>query len=442
MQRMSEFTRESRPAHLKPIDADVWPGIAAVPQPGRLRTKRAEAGFARACAAAGLSLAGDEADITVERAEVFPRIAAGGWVGLAEGYMAGEWSTTTSQQLVDALTALLRAGYRPRTPRVDAPRPAMAGDVPPDLVAHFSGDGMSAFQGHFATGVATTERARVKSYARGAGRGSEPAHRFVSVTEIGAPMESERADLLDAQNRSATMLLDAVGVAAGTHMLEYPSGGGTLALAAAARGATVDAVARDARLYAALRERLIFAGSDGSVAPERVAEGPGALARQRRGSYDAVVNTESLETWPRRQQVRYLRSVDAMLAPSGRAALQTIVRTSVYSGPADLAVESMRAYIWPGLRYASADEIAKDIDRNTDLRVAARTSAPEHLAASLRLQRITFDGKVRDAAADGYDAVFRRMWVWQFALREAMARLGMIDLAQITLARRNRRGRR
>lgn len=442
MQRMSEFTRESRPAHLKPIDADVWPGIAAVPQPGRLRTKRAEAGFARACAAAGLSLSGDEADITVERAEVFPRIAAGGWVGLAEGYMAGEWSTTSSQQLVDALTALLRAGYRPRTPRVDAPRPAMAGDVPPDLVAHFSGDGMSAFQGHFATGVATTERARVKSHVRGAGRGSEPAHHFVSVTEIGTPMESERADLQDAQNRSVTMLLDAVGVAAGTHMLEYPSGGGALALAAATRGATVDAVARDARLYAALRERLIFAGSDGSVAPERVAEGPGALARQRRGSYDAVVNTESLETWPRRHQVRYLRSADAMLAPSGRVALQTIVRTSVYSGLADLAAESMRAYIWPGLRYASVDEIAKDIDRNTDLRVVARTSAPEHLAASLRLQRITFDGKVRDAAADGYDAVFRRMWVWQFALREAMARLGMIDLAQITLARRNRRGRR
>lgn len=442
MQRMSEFTRESRPAHLKPIDADVWPGIAAVPQPGRLRTKRAEAGFARACAAAGLSLSGDEADITVERAEVFPRIAAGGWVGLAEGYMAGEWSTTSSQQLVDALMALLRAGYRPRTPRVDAPRPAMAGDVPPDLVAHFSGDGMSAFQGHFATGVATTERARVKSHVRGAGRGSEPAHHFVSVTEIGTPMESERADFQDAQNRSVTMLLDAVGVAAGTHMLEYPSGGGALALAAATRGATVDAVARDARLYAALRERLIFAGSDGSVAPERVAEGPEALARQRRGSYDAVVNTESLETWPRRQQVRYMRSVDAMLAPSGRVALQTIVRTSVYSGSADSAAESMRAYIWPGLRYASVDEIAKDIDRNTDLRVVARTSAPEHLAASLRLQRLTFDGKVRDAAADGYDAVFRRMWVWQFALREAMARLGMIDLAQITLARRNRRGRR
>lgn len=439
---MSEFTRESRPAHLKPIDADVWPGIAVVPQPGRLRTKRAEAGFARACAAAGLSLSGDEPDITVERAEVFPRIAAGGWVGLAEGYMAGEWSTTSSQQLVDALMALLRAGYRPRTPRVDAPRPAMAGDVPPDLAAHFSGDGMSAFQGHFATGVATTERARVKSHVRGAGRGSEPAHHFVSVTEIGTPMESERADLQDAQNRSVTMLLDAVGVAAGTHMLEYPSGGGKLALAATTRGATVDAVARDARLYAALRERLIFAGSDGSVAPERVAEGPGALARQRRGSYDAVVNTESLETWPRRQQVRYLRSVDAMLAPSGRVALQTIVRTSVYSGLADLAAESMRAYIWPGLRYASVDEIAKDIERNTDLRVVARTSAPEHLAASLRLQRITFDGKVRDAAADGYDAVFRRMWVWQFALREAMARLGMIDLAQITLARRNRRGRR
>lgn len=442
MQRMAIFTPASLPAHLKPVDADAWPRVAAVPEPGRLRTRRAEAGFARACSSAGLTLAGEGADITVERAEVFARIASAGWVGLAEGYMAGEWLTAGSQQLVDVLTALLRTGYRPRTPRVDAPRPATAGELPPDLVAHFSGDGLSAFQGHFATGVATTERVRVKSYTKGAGRGSEPGHHFVAVTEIGAPLESDRADLRDAQTRSVRMLLDAVGAATGTHMLEYPSAGGALAIAASTRGATVDAITRDALQYAAMRERLVFAGADGSISVERVAEGPEALAAQRRGSYDAVVSSESLETMPSRQQLRYIQSLDALLATGGRAAVQTIVRTGAYSRSADLAAESMRAYIWPGLRYANLDEVAKMVDQHTDLRVIAQTSAPEHLVASLRLQRITFDGKLRDAAADGYDSVFRRMWIWQFALREAFARLGMIDLAQITLAHRNRRGRR
>lgn len=439
---MAEKIPANTPAHLQPVDAQAWPGIATVPQMGRLRTAQAEARFARACASAGIALEGEDADVTVERAEVFARIAAGGWVGLAEGFMAGEWTTPGSQQLVDVLTAFLRTGYRPRTPRVDAPRPATAGDLPPDLIAHFSGDGISAFQGHFATGVATTERARVKSFTRGAGKGSEPAHHFVDVTEIGAPLGSEREDLADAQHRSVSQLLDRIGIASGTHLLEYPAGGVALAFAASSRGATVDAIARDARVYGAMREQLIIGGSDGAITVERIAEGPVALARQRQGSYDAVASMEALETMPPRQQRSYLKAVDTMLAPGGRAGLQTLVRTRKYNAVADMAAESLRAYVWPGLHFPDPETIAKAVDRETDLRVVARTAASEHLAESLRLQRITFDGKLRDAAADGYDAVFRRLWTWQFALREAMARLGMIDLAQFTLARRTRRGRR
>ena len=48
----------------------------------------------------------------------------------------------------------------------------------------------------------------------------------------------------------------------------------------------------------------------------------------------------------------------------------------------------------------------------------------------------------RDAAADGYDVVYRRLWFWQLALREALARLGMLDLVQLRLATRSRGGRR
>ena len=98
--------------------------------------------------------------------------------------------------------------------------------------------------------------------------------------------------------------------------------------------------------------------------------------------------------------------------------------------------------MWPGLSYAPINEIAREVDRHTGLRITARTSAPDHLEASLRLQRETFASHLRDAAADGYDAVYRRLWTWQFALREALAQLGMINVVQITLQQRSRRGRR
>ncbi len=75
------------PMHLSHVDADQWPNIASLPA-GRLmslRARRAEATFAATCAQAGLDLDPEGSpDLVVDRAELFLRIAANGWIGLAE----------------------------------------------------------------------------------------------------------------------------------------------------------------------------------------------------------------------------------------------------------------------------------------------------------------------------------------------------------------------
>ena len=105
-------------------------------------------------------------------------------------------------------------------------------------------------------------------------------------------------------------------------------------------------------------------------------------------------------------------------------------------------MESLRAYIWPALEYRDVDGLRKIVDKHTGLRVIGETHAPEHLALSLKHQLTTFQGQLREAAADGFDAVYRRLWVWQLALRQAMAELGMLDVVQYTLIHRHRRGER
>lgn len=435
--------RTSTPAHLRSIDATAWPGVASVPD-GRavaLKARRAEAGFAKACDKAGIALTGATPDLVVERAEVFARVAKSGWVGLAEGYMAGEWGTESSQVLVDVLFSLIGADYRPKTPPAAQPASAAGGDLPPELVSHFAGDGMSAFQGIFATGVPTTQRQRLKSHARGAGRGDEPAHHFVDVTEIGPALDTDRGDLADAQGRSVDVLLRSLNVRRGSHVLEFPGSGGAVALRATAQQATVDVAVIDEYAAAALREQLLLGGAEGGVRID-VSGGEERFATARADVFDAIVGMEKLEALGEKERIRYLRSAETMLAPHGRLGLQTILRTDAYSGAAGSALESLRAYVWPGLHFSSDTEFAKLVDRETGLRVVGVTRAPEHLAASLRLQRMMFDAHLRDAAADGYDIVFRRLWTWQFALREALARLGMLDLAQVVLVRRARRERR
>ena len=65
-----------------------------------------------------------------------------------------------------------------------------------------------------------------------------------------------------------------------------------------------------------------------------------------------------------------------------------------------------------------------------------------HHEQSLAMQRSLFSGHTREAAAAGFDIAYRRLWDYQFALREALFRLGMLDTVQFTLTHRNRQGRR
>ncbi|MCG7026341.1 SAM-dependent methyltransferase, partial [Pseudomonas aeruginosa] len=90
-----------------------------------------------------------------------------------------------------------------------------------------------------------TLRTEVKSHVPGAGRNREPASHFVDITKISEPVAVEREDLGEAQRRAASFLLDGAKVKAGSHVLEFPSSGGALAILAARRQGTVDALTAD-----------------------------------------------------------------------------------------------------------------------------------------------------------------------------------------------------
>ncbi|MEH0146090.1 class I SAM-dependent methyltransferase [Corynebacterium sp. Q4381] len=423
--------------HLSAIDPQTWPGVATVPRvrAESLRAQRAEAAFAAAASRAGLRLDGDEPDLRVHNDTVFTRVAAAGWVGLLEGYLAGEWETGTSDGLVDVLRALVAANYHPRTPRIRPVEASAGGEQPAELISHYSGDGTSPFQGHFATGVPTTQRKMVKSFAPGAGRGSEPARHYVDVTEYGHPLEVDRADLADAQQRSGQMLIDAAQISTGTHLLIQPNCGATVLLEASRRGAAVDCVVSDGGTKQLLSDQLVLQGVDQSVCVITEAE------IEHRFAYDAIASFEHLETLAPADQRVWLRESDAVLAPSGRIVVQSVLAEDSLSAAAKASLMTLRAYVWPGLSLMTAEQLSKLVDRNTGLRVIAESRAPEHLAESLKLQRATFETHLRDAAADGFDIVYRRLWRWQLALREALTRQGMLNLAQVTMVRRSRRGR-
>lgn len=397
--------------HLAHISATDWPGVATVPNVRAVSFRRAERAFYQVCER-------NDIDISVEQDVLFARIADSGWLGLAEGFMAGEWHTA---DLVGALSTLIASGYHPKR----SYRPARSafgppgGSLPASLVRLYAGDGYSPFGGVFASGVATTVR----------------NERDVDVTMLDEPVHVERCDLADAQTRVVDMLLDAAGVGRGTYLLDYPASGGALSIRAAQREATVDTWALDAGALEDLSELVRGEVVEHSLhireLPDHVL--PPELCRR---VYEAVVGIGRIETIGRSLRGSYLRSIDQLLQSGGTAALGVTVLAEQQFPVVREATDLLRAYIWPALDYPTLDELYRIVDWGTSLRITHEVHTGKHSRIACGLQRSLFEGRMREAAAAGYDPVYRRLWRYHLALLEALFRLGVLDSVQLTLRRR------
>lgn len=411
---------EQRGDYLGAIDANLWPAVANPPS-ARFLSRYAESHFAAACEKAGLTLTpATKADLIVDHEQLFDRLATAGWTGLAESYLAGEWRTPDSATLVHVLASLIAADYHMRSTPMRSPEGVSNGELPPELVRLFAGDGMSSSGGVFATGVPTT--------IREAG---------VDITDLSEPVDVEREDLGDGQRRAVELLLDDAGVGPGTHLLDIPSSGGAVAANAALRRATVDTVTTDVRQREAEKERLTLAG---------VADSVHTVVRedvtQWRARYDAIVSVEKLENMPIGERDQVLQAIDRMLSIGGRAAVQVVVATETMSHAGREAERILEQYIWPGQRYLTVEQWNELLLKETGLRIVSRRHFGSHYELSLKLQRSLFESHTREAAAEGFDTVYRRLWIYQFAVREALFHNRQLDAVQLTLAHRNRGGRR
>lgn len=428
------------PAHLSHIDAEVWPAVATLPGDGargavlrRVGARRAEASFAAACRNAGLILdPNNDPDLIVLHEELFLRIADSGWLGFAEGYLAGEW---VAEDLPRVLAALIGIGYQPvPMPVISGRRQAASGpegELPRELLDLYAGSDLLTCPGRFASGVSTTVR-EPEPFG-----GRKRAVGFVDVTNVDAPVRPDRADLPGAQARAAEALLDAAGVGPGAYVLEFPASGAGLARLAAERGATIDVLSRDPAFTASIEDSLAKREVDRRAVQVRDVQRAIPTREDWRGRYDAVVSLNKLPEVG--HAAAMFRAIDRMLSATGRAAVQTLVATNAMTKSGRGALAPLRDYIWPGLELNTIAELHEVVNRTTGLTIVAREHSGSHAADTARLQLEVFAAREREAAASGFDAVFRRLWNYQLALVQALCELGEIDAVTMTLAHRPRR---
>ncbi|HJC84941.1 MAG TPA: class I SAM-dependent methyltransferase [Candidatus Corynebacterium faecigallinarum] len=433
------------------VDPERWPGISRTPDApflGRRATHLQER-LEKLTLDHGVSLTpGATPRFVVEDGQVLDRIVDGGWLGLAEGYMAGEWTADPLPEVLGVLLSQpleggLGRALSKRRRRVSGQ--VRSGELPDALVDIYTGETRATGSALFASGTRSSE---VQNPTQGGENAPVVVRHFDAPDD---PGQVERSDIDSAQLYRINAMLDEAQVGPGSRVLEMPSSGGALPVLAARRGAHVDVLTSDVEHAATVRERAHDAGVGGAVRVQTI-RGPVPSPRQWSGTYDAVFSVERMEVLGDDGTFHFLRAVERMLAGDGVAMIQTITSTpgeqdntsggaaAGASDPVDpvapeIVAESLdvvRAYIWPALNYPTVSHVTAQANR-AGLQLTARNRMGSHYALTLGLWRSAFGARERAAAAAGYDHVYRRLWDYQLALHQALATVGAIDCQQYVL---------
>ncbi|GLY27752.1 cyclopropane-fatty-acyl-phospholipid synthase family protein [Kineosporia sp. NBRC 101731] len=398
-----------------------WPDVARVPA-GGVQAVVARALFRRAVAGLPLRVElgsesigsggpGDPVMRIVRPDHFFARVGRYGLIGVGESYQAGDWEA-------DALVELLT---------VFATR--MARLVPPALqkLRRF------ALLRQPQTDENTPDGART-NISRHYDLSNDLFATFLdpTLTYSAALFDDEVGntwhDLEAAQLRKIERLLDECRVGEGSRVLEIGTGWGQLAIQAAARGATVHSITLSEEQLSLARQRVAEAGHDDRVTIEL------CDYRAVTGQYDAIISVEMIEAVGESYWPTYFATIDRCLAPGGSVGIQAITM------PHDRLVVSRRTWTWiqkyvfPGGLLPSVEAFRQAVGE-TSLRVISDLSFGPAYAETLRLWRQRFAAASDDLDALGFDAVFRRMWIFYLAYSEAGFRSRYLDVHQFVLRR-------
>jgi cyclopropane-fatty-acyl-phospholipid synthase len=422
-------TIDLTPAPSATIDSGRWPAVAWVPGGpiSAVTGAIADRLFRRAAARLPIRVVYPDgtvigaADRTlptmiVHRPEAMVRrVGRYGLIGFGESYMAGDWSSTDisglltefGKQLSELIPPVLQRFRSLAVVRQPRSQHNSRKQARLNIAEHY--DLSNALFGEFLDETMTYSSALFES------------------------LPADASDLPDAQHRKIDRLLDSALVGPDGTVLEIGTGWGELSIRAAMRGAHVRSVTLSAEQQQLARQRVAKAGLSDRVQIDL------CDYRDISGHYDAVVSVEMVEAVGYRFWPTYFQTLDRLVAPGGRVAIQAITM------PHDRMLASrhthtwMQKYIFPGGLLPSTEAILGITESSTRLRTVDMISLRPHYAETLRIWRERFVERRNAVAELGFDQSFHRMWELYLAYSEAGFRSGYLDVYQWTFAPSGRR---
>lgn len=419
-----------------PLSVDHWSDISPIRRGPKAAVSTAIARkiFARVTERLGITVSTPEApvpgaDLVLHRPdEFFARVGNDGLIGFGEAYMTGAWDAedlggtltilcAEIGELVPAWMQRMRAVYVSRPPRAQRnssknTRKNIAHhyDLSNDLFGLFLDPTMSYSSAMFDADSVTTG----------------------TRTQLAPPRVG--SDLAEAQGRKIESILDHAGVTAGSRVLEIGTGWGELAIRAARRGATVRSVTLSSEQQALARSRFADAAATEGLRADAV-QVDLLDYRAVEGQYDAVVSVEMIEAVGYEYLPSYFATIDKVLAPGGKVAIQAITMPHQRMLATRRTWTWIHKYIFPGGFLPSTEQLAEVTARNTTLRLLERTTFGTHYAETLRQWDTAFMAAHDEVLALGFDETFRRLWHFYLEYSRAGFASGYIDVQQLTFER-------
>jgi cyclopropane-fatty-acyl-phospholipid synthase len=348
--------------------------------------------------------AGAPIRLSIHERAFFSRIATRGKLGLGESYTAGEWD---ADDLVAFFELLLRnadaaAERHARLRRLLELRPRL----------------------HRRNGFSRSRRNIAYHYDLG----NELFALMLdeTMTYSCAIFEQPEATLAEAQTAKLEQLCRLLELGPEDHVLEIGCGWGSFARhAAETRGCRVTGIT--------------ISGKQALVARERTRGLPVEILeedyRQVAGGYTKVVSIEMLEAIGADQFGTFFATIDRVLTPGGRAAVQTILVPEQRWDRYRRTPDWIERYVFPGCLIPSLEALTRAATRHSRLGIYGVDEIGEHYAETLRRWRASFHARGEDVRRLGYDRRFERTWDFYLAFCEAAFRMRALRDVQLLLAR-------
>jgi len=365
--------------------------------------------------------AGIQARIEISDENFFKRCVLNGPIGFSEAYMAGEWATDDLAKVIAWF--ILNAD-----------------DTQAMQTRHSRGTGFFNL-----LNAANRLFHLLRPNSRTISRKNIREHYDLSndffqlwldatMTYSSAYFESAAESMETAQERKYDRLCKSLHLLPSDNVLEIGSGWGGFSMHAAKNyGCKITTVTISRQQYDEAARRIQEAGLDDKIQLLL------CDYRDLRGRFDKIVSIEMLEAVGDRYVDGYFAKINELLAPHGLLGLQAILCPDNQYPILRDGVDFIQKHIFPGSLLLCNARITQAMTSCGDLNLFDYEDMAPHYALTLRRWAETFESKLTEVRALGFDETFIRKWCYYLRYCEAAFGTRHITVAQIIYTRPDNR---